>query len=93
MAGQDIAVHLQKCQPVFLELKYFGPDLRRHLLLKLDRRMQFVADLPDRPVGFQHCPKCCIPEPGSCLLQEQILGEGHVGRCPSGVPLLELFID
>ncbi len=47
VAEQKIAVHLQKCQPVFLELRSVGPDLRHHPLLKLDHRIQLVSDPPD----------------------------------------------
>ena len=47
VVGQKIAVHLQKCQPAFLGLRSVGPDLRHHHLLKLDHRIQMVADPPD----------------------------------------------
>ena len=91
--GREIAMHLQKYQPVFLELRFVGPHLGHYLRLKLGHRTQLMVDPPDRPSGFQLCPKCCIREPVSYLLQELILGRRRVGRCLPGMSLLDLFID
>ena len=47
VSGPEIAMHLQKYQPVFLELRFVGPHLGHHLLLKQSHRTQLIVDPPD----------------------------------------------